>query len=171
MKKICISFVLILIIVLLVIVNAKPDVKEEYLRIHVRANSNSQIDQNIKYKVKDVVVEYLTPYIANCKSKQEAFDMLQEQKTAINRVICVFLAKNGFNYGARTNVCAEKFPTRVYDDLTLHEGVYDALIIELGEGAGDNWWCVVYPPLCFTDTKNVKYKSAIYDIIKHFKNK
>ncbi|MDE7301218.1 MAG: stage II sporulation protein R, partial [Clostridia bacterium] len=66
----------------------------------------------------------------------------------------------------------EKFPTRVYGDLTLDEGVYDALIVELGTGTGDNWWCVIYPPLCFTAANSdVEYRSIIYDIINKFFNK
>lgn len=171
MKKFCISFVLILIIFLLIVTGEKSEVQTEYLRLHIRANSNSQIDQNIKYKVKDVVTEYLTPFVAECNTKEQAKRMLNREKDNINRAIERFLRKNGFNYGAKTRLCEESFPTRVYDDLTLDAGIYDALIIELGEGVGDNWWCVVYPPLCFTDSKNIKYRSVIYDIINKFKNK
>jgi stage II sporulation protein R len=79
------------------------------------------------------------------------------------------LSDNGYYYGARAEIRTENFPTRVYDDLTLEAGVYDALIIELGSGNGDNWWCVIYPPLCFTGgTSSVTYRSVIYDIIKRF---
>ena len=75
----------------------------------------------------------------------------------------------GYNYGARANVRAEEFPVRVYGELTLEAGVYDALIVELGTGKGDNWWCVIYPPLCFTSASaDVQYRSVIYDIINKF---
>lgn len=169
MKKFCISLVFLFIIILLILVGAGENpARAEYLRIHIRANSNSEKDQSIKIAVRDEVVKYLTPYISECNDKEAAIEMLESRKNEINRLIERFLAKNGFNYGARTSVKRESFPTRVYEDVTLEAGVYDALIIELGSGSGDNWWCVVYPPLCFTGTENVRYKSKIYDIIKNF---
>jgi stage II sporulation protein R len=73
-------------------------------------------------------------------------------------------------------VLNEKFPTRSYDGFVLEGGFYDALIIKLGAGEGDNWWCVVYPPLCFleaeyTDGQGIKYKSKIFEIIENWKKK
>ena len=65
----------------------------------------------------------------------------------------------------------EKFPTRVYGEFTLESGYYDAVIVELGEAKGDNWWCVVYPTLCFTGGENVKYSSLILKVIEEFKQK
>ena len=79
------------------------------------------------------------------------------------------LREHGFTYGARASLRQEEFPTRVYEDITLSAGVYDALILELGTGEGDNWWCVVYPPLCFAGGNgNVVYKSKIAEIIRNF---
>ena len=73
------------------------------------------------------------------------------------------------NYRSRAEVRKEYFPTRVYDGATLEAGDYEALIIELGEGTGDNWWCVIYPPLCFTSASaDVQYRSIIKDIIDKF---
>ena len=87
----------------------------------------------------------------------------------IERVAARVLRENGFSYGARASLRREQFPTRVYADATLEAGEYDALILELGSGKGDNWWCVVYPPLCFTSGNgNVVYKSKIAEIIKRF---
>ena len=78
------------------------------------------------------------------------------------------LAKNGFNYKATVAVRNEEFPTRVYEDLTLESGYYDALIVELGRAKGDNWWCVVYPPMCFTGNESgIIYKSKILEIIQN----
>lgn len=168
MKKLGISLALILIIVLSAVVLRGSADKTEYLRIHVRANSNDRIDQDIKYKVKDLVVSYLTPIIENAKSKDEAILKIEQSKSAVNGLIARFLKENGFDYGAKTSLKREEFPTRVYGDLTLEAGVYDAVIIELGEGLGDNWWCVVYPPLCFTDGE-VEYRSVIADFFKRLK--
>ncbi len=168
MKKTCISFGLILIIVLSALLLMKSADETEYLRIHIRANSNSQIDQNIKYKVKDLVVTYLTPIIENAQSKDEAISIIESQKNTVNGLIDRFLCENGFAYKAKTDVRKEKFPTRVYKELTLKEGIYDAVIIELGKAEGDNWWCVVFPPLCFTGEK-VTYYSVIAEFFKRLK--
>lgn len=170
MKKFCISFVFIAIIILLIAIGIPKKSTEEYLRIHIRANSNSQIDQDIKIQVRDEVVKFLTPLLVKCNSKEEMVETLNNNTNAINRLIDKFLQTKGFNYGAKTSIRDEKFPTRCYEDLTLEAGVYDAVIIELGEGAGDNWWCVVYPPLCFSTTSNVTYRSKINEIIENFKN-
>ena len=141
----------------------------EYLRIHVRANSNEQIDQDVKYKVKDEVVKFITPYAAQCVDKQTAIEVISGVLDKIEAVCDRVLKENGFNYTSRAQVRQEEFPTRIYGDVTLEAGIYDALIIELGTGTGDNWWCVIYPPLCFTaGTADVEYRSVIYDIIKKF---
>lgn len=143
----------------------------DYLRIHVRANSNEQIDQNVKYKVKDEVVKFITPYAAQCTDKDKAIELISGILPDIEKVCDRVLKENGFTYSSKASVRAEEFPTRVYGDLTLESGIYDALIIELGSGTGDNWWCVIYPPLCFTSGNgNVQYRSAIMEIINRFKN-
>jgi stage II sporulation protein R len=143
----------------------------EYLRIHVRANSNSETDQAVKYKVKDEVVNFLTPYVASCYDKQTAMQTISTILSDIEDVCDGVLKANGFAYTSTAACRTEQFPTRVYGDLTLEAGTYDALIIELGTGTGDNWWCVLYPPLCFTSaTTSVSYRSLIYDIINKFLN-
>ena len=118
------------------------------LRIHIRANSNEVVDQNVKYKIKDAFVDFLTPLVCECKTKQEAI-----------------------NYSSKVKVTKEQFPTRVYGEYTVPSGVYDSVIVELGTATGNNWWCVVYPPLCFTNftnSSNVVYKSKIMEIINKF---
>lgn len=152
--------------------NGAAQQNNDYLRIHVRANSNEQIDQNVKYIVKDEVVKFITPYVAECIDKPTAIEVMSGILPEIEEVCDRTLKQNGFDYTSRASIRAEEFPTRVYGELTLERGVYDALIIELGTGTGDNWWCVIYPPLCFTSaTTNVEYRSAIYDIINKFINK
>lgn len=144
----------------------------DYLRIHVRANSNSEADQSVKYIVKDEVVKFITPYAAQCTDKQTAIKTVRSILPQIEEVCDKTLSQNGYDYKSKASVREEKFPTRVYGDLTLEEGIYDALIIELGSGTGDNWWCVIYPPLCFTSgTADVRYRSLIWDIINKFKSK
>ena len=177
MKNFCITFfVLIIIIATVVYVNyaangAAVQTETEYLRIHVRANSNEQIDQSVKYKVKDEVVKFITPYAAECVDKKTAIEVLTSVLPDVETVCDRVLRENGFAYASKAQIRAEEFPTRVYGDVTLEAGLYDALIIELGSGSGDTWWCVIYPPLCFTSaTCDVEYRSIIYDIIQKFFN-
>ena len=173
MKNLCITLIFIFIITLTVAADGlsqKPS--DEYLRIHIRANSNESIDQNIKYQVKDCLVKYLTPYIADCKSKRQAEVLLKEKEEYLENTVDNLLKSNGFSYRSNIVVRSELFPTRVYEDFTLEEGFYDAVIVELGKAEGDNWWCVVYPPLCFTGNESgIVYKSKILETIKDFKNK
>lgn len=176
MKKFLAIFAVLAVIVGTVLLATNLPVQgekqTEYLRIHVRANSNSAEDQEVKYKVKDEVVKYITPYIGECVTKNDAIEVMNGLLGGIEQVAEKALLKLGYDYGARASVREEKFPTRVYGDLTLEEGIYDALIVELGTGTGDNWWCVIYPPLCFTSaTADVQYRSIIFDIINKFKNK
>ena len=172
MKKFCITLAFIFIIVLTAVVfSYEKPVQNAYLRIHIRANSDSLADQEVKYKVRDKIVELLTPYLADCGTKAQARAAVCKNLNEINSAAAKTLSDCGFTYGAKSHITSEEFPLRIYGDLTLECGVYDALIIELGQGGGANWWCVIYPPLCFTGEGSgaVKYRSKIIEIIKNFK--
>ena len=173
MKKFCILFVLLFIIILTVCVSAVPKAQSapEFLRVHIRADSNDADDQSVKYEVKDAVVRFLMPVAATCNTKEEAMDKIADILRDIEAVADGVLAARGYGYTCRAKLKREEFPTRVYDGVTLESGVYDALILELGTGTGANWWCVIYPPLCFAGEAtgaNIRYRSAIYDIIAGF---
>lgn len=138
----------------------------EYLRIHIRANSNSEIDQEVKYYIKDVVVTYLSPLVRDCKSKAEAVNVVSSHLDGIEAVVDVALNEKGLGYSSSAKINNEFFPTKSYEELTLESGYYDALIINLGSGSGNNWWCVMYPNICFNEPKNVVYRSKILEIIQ-----
>lgn len=180
MKKVIISiFVALVAVVGFLLIPFKNSTSanisnETYLRIHVRANSNSDEDQQIKYALKDVLVDYLTPILENVETAHQAKIVLNEQLENISNISTDFLKENGFSYSANAKINNEFFPTRSYEDLTLESGYYDALIVELGEAKGNNWWCVVYPPLCFTqkaENGSVQYASIIQEIIERRKAK
>ena len=106
------------------------------------------------------------------KTQKEALVGVEQNLDEISRIATQTLVKKGFSYGARAEIKREKFPTRVYEGYTLPAGEYTALILYLGKGEGDNWWCVVYPPLCFASAEgNPVYKSKIAEIIKNFRAK
>lgn len=147
----------------------KDEYHEEYLRIHIRANSNLNCDQDVKYKIKDAIVDFLTPIISNCNTKEDFEKTLQQNLINIECISDNILAQNNFDYKSRARIDNEYFPVRSYDNLTLENGYYDALIIDLGDAEGDNWWCVVYPPLCFlSSNSDYIYKSRIAEIIKNY---
>lgn len=185
MRKICIIFLLSIIISLTVFgsgafggCSLQSDVdltalrtENEYLRIHIRADSNAADAQAVKYCVRDEVVTYLTPLVAEYQTKTEALRGVREKLDEIAEVADKTLRRKGFFYGATAELTVENFPTRVYGEYVLPAGEYAALILRLGSGEGDNWWCVVYPPLCFAapSGQNIVYKSKILEIIKNFK--
>ncbi len=177
MKNVCIIFLLSIIISLTALgfsggFSGTDWATAEYLRIHIRADSNEREAQAVKYLVRDGIVDYLTPIVASCETKTQAVCDVRAHLDGIKREAEQILLKNGFSYGASVKLTKETFPTRVYGEYTLPAGEYTALIVELGEGKGDNWWCVVYPPLCFAKPTggNVVYKSKILEIIENWKN-
>lgn len=168
-KRITILIIAIIVLSGIGLIFPSGDSNTEYLRIHVRANSNDRIDQEVKICVKDAVVSYLTPFIAECDTYDKAKTLLTSRISYIEQVANKTLLASGFNYTCKASVKNEKFPTRIYNNLELQEGFYDALILELGEGKGNNWWCVVYPPLCFTgEGQNYQIRSKIIEIIRNF---
>lgn len=145
----------------------------DYLRIHIRANSNSDIDQRVKYAIKDAYIEYLTPKIVDCKTKQQVVNLVETEKENLENLADKILRENNFDYVSNVKICSEMFPARTYENYTLESGIYDAVIVELGGAQGNNWWCVIYPPLCFTNysssnLQSIVYKSKIWEIIKQF---
>lgn len=174
MKKVCIILVglsILTAVTILALVLTKGCSPSAYLRLHIRANSNAAVDQDIKYQIKDEVTVYLTPIVANCHTKEQSLQAVQQNLAGIEQLVNSFLKSKGFSYTARAALKTEEFPTRVYDGVTLPAGIYDALIIELGSGTGDNWWCVLYPPLCFAGGiggANLQYRVKIWEIIQSF---
>ncbi len=146
---------------------------EDYMRIHITANSNSTQDQNMKYLVKDAVVEFLIPMLADAEDKSQASEIICQNLDKIEEVVNCVLKNQNVEYLANVNIVEEEMPARAYDDLVLEAGVYESLNIALGEAKGDNWWCIVFPAVCFLDTKNfdnLEYISKIWDIINDVTN-
>ena len=165
MKKFVFIFGLILAIVVGAMFIPAKEVEYDYLRLHIRANSNSKVDQNVKYEIKDKMVEFLTPHLCTVESKDKAIKIIESYSNVMKSLCVNLLLEKGFNYSVNIKISNEFFPTRTYSNTTLESGYYDAVIIELGQAEGDNWWCVMYPPLCFVNknenVKQIKYKSKI----------
>ncbi len=136
---------------------------DDLLRLHVLANSNSSIDQSVKLKVRDEVNAYIESNIKR-STFEEAYEAIGDKLDEISEIAENVLVENGFDYGARARLDNEYFPARQYGDTVIESGYYDALIIELGDGAGDNWWCVIYPPLCYGEDNSFEYKSFFAEL-------
>lgn len=174
MQKGIIAIILCLAIIVCVFTLEKNnDYQNDSIRIHIRANSNSSNDQSLKYMVRDELVAYLTPKLADAETKKQAKKIIKASLNDIVMLAKQIIAENGYNYEVTCNLTEEEFPLRSYQGITYQSGVYEALIINLGSGEGDNWWCVAYPPLCFVpnDGNEIVYKSKIKEIIEEYKEK
>lgn len=129
----------------------QPGIAEEVIRFHVRANSEDPRDQEMKMQVRDTVVAYLQPLLETAKNKTHAKKLLSSRLEEICQVAERTLEKAGSTYGAAVSFGKEHFPRKTYGDCTLPAGNYLAVVIELGDGNGHNWWCMLYPGLCFVD--------------------
>lgn len=123
-------------------------------RLHVVANSDSEEDQNLKYKVRDNLLKYMNSICKDCSSKEEAIRIVYEHKDDFQKIATDTINKEGFNYNVNINIGNFKFPTKYYGDISLPAGLYDALRVEIGSAKGKNWWCVMFPPLCFVDVSS-----------------
>lgn len=126
-------------------------IASEIIRFHVIANSDLDQDQAVKMKVKDAVITALRPKMSKTEDIDVAREELIEQMDFIQEVATQTLRENGFYYGVRVTLEQEDFPIKVYGDITLPAGSYEALCIRLGAAEGHNWWCIVFPSLCYVD--------------------
>ena len=127
------------------------DIADSVFRLHVIANSDSDEDQNLKYIVRDNLLSYMNSICSNCKSKQEAISIVENNKNEFEKIAIQTIKEQGFSYNVKINIGNFNFPTKNYGDISLPSGNYDALRVEIGEAKGQNWWCVMFPPLCFVD--------------------
>lgn len=133
-------------------VNAvSSDIQDSVFRLHVIANSDSSEDQNLKYIVRDKVLEYINSISSNENSKENVISLAKQNIDEIQKIAENTIHENGYDYSVKLNIGNFAFPTKTYGDISFPAGYYDALKIEIGEAKGQNWWCVMFPPLCFVD--------------------
>ena len=133
-------------------VNAiSTDLQKNVFRLHVIANSDSEDDQNLKLKVRDNVIKYMNTLCSKTTSKEEAIEIANAHLNEFKKIALNTIKENGYNYDVDISIDNVFFPTKTYGDISLPEGYYDALRIKIGKAEGKNWWCVMFPPLCFVD--------------------
>ena len=127
------------------------DISDSVFRLHVIANSNSDEDQNLKYKVRDNLLNYMNNICKDCTSKEEAINIVSEHQEEFKQVALETIKNEGYSYDVKIEIGNFEFPTKQYGDISLPAGFYDALKVEIGKAEGRNWWCVMFPSLCFVD--------------------
>lgn len=130
-------------------VKTSEHISNKVFRLHILANSDSTKDQNIKLMLKNYILEN-TQDIIGGKTLDEAIENAKNNTKEITDMCNEYLKSKGFDYKVKVNVVKEYFKTRVYDDFTLPAGRYNSLKIEIGEGKGHNWWCIVFPSVCLS---------------------
>ena len=126
----------------------QDELADKVVRLHVLANSDSEEDQALKLKVRDVVLERATAILEQSADRREAESRLRGELLELERIAAEEIAAEGYNYPVTVELENTDFPTKEYDGFTLPAGEYLALRVIIGEGQGQNWWCVVFPPLC-----------------------
>lgn len=173
MKKLMI--ILSIITIILVSNNTTEDliIPEESIRIRVIANSNSAKDQLIKKIVRDKVESDVTSLLQDIDNIDDARKVVEENVSLINENVEKVLHENNYDSKYKVNFGYNLFPEKKYKGVVYKEGYYESIVITLGEGKGDNWWCVLFPPLCLMETdendlEEVEYKSFIKEIIDKY---
>lgn len=147
-------------------VNAVSEgLSDSVFRLHVIANSDSKEDQNLKYKVRDKLIEYMNTLCKNCSSKQEVIEIANNNVENFKQIAQETIIDEGYSYSVDIEIGNFEFPTKSYGDISFPAGYYDSLRVKIGEAKGQNWWCVMFPPLCFVDvTTGVVPESSKYNL-------
>ena len=130
------------------------DYREKLIRFHVIANSDSEDDQELKLKVRDAVIAYLEPKLEKSSSIEESEEIIKGEYKNLEKISKNIIDENGYTYNVAIGLKYSYFPAKQYSSVVLPAGEYKALKIVIGEGKGKNWWCVMFPPLCFLDEEN-----------------
>lgn len=161
MKKFKRFTILIFLLFIYILISASAytnavcsDISDSVFRLHVIANSNWAEDQNLKYIVRDNVLKYMSSITSGVTSKEEIIEIVYNHLEEFKQIAQDTVYENGFNYEVSVEIGNFEFPTKTYGDVSFPAGFYDALKIKIGNADGQNWWCVMFPPLCFIDVSS-----------------
>lgn len=158
MKKLLHSIILLILLFTFVLITLKSyastiseDLSDNFFRLHILANSDSEEDQKLKLKVRDNIVKYMNQLSYSGLTKQDAINLTNSHLEDFKQIAEETISNEGYNYPISLEIGNFYFPTKNYGNISLPAGYYDALKIEIGEAKGKNWWCSLFPPLCFVD--------------------
>ena len=127
------------------------NLENNIFRLHILANSDTPKDQSLKLKVRDNIINYLENLCINCNSKTEYISIINNNVDNLKDIATQTIIENGYTYSVNIEIGNFYFPTKEYGNISYPAGFYDGLRIKIGEASGQNWWCSLFPPLCFTD--------------------
>ncbi len=152
MKRFLLFFSLVVLICSctsgVLLVHAADKIAAETLRLHVLANSDSDYDQACKLAARDAVLVAMETLTADCSDKIDVMETVYANTEVLRAAALSALQARGCNLPVTVTVCREQYPTRVYETVTLPAGIYDSVQVKIGAADGQNWWCVLFPPLC-----------------------
>ncbi len=131
-------------------VHGEEKIYESVVRLHVLANSDSEDDQALKLKVRDAILSYVSPRVIDSASREEAIEILNGELEKIKKAATKVVADEGYDYSVEVTLTLEDYPTRNYESMSFPSGEYVSLRVMIGEAEGQNWWCVLFPPLCLS---------------------
>ncbi len=152
-KKLLICTIAVLAVALLAglfPVHGESEIYDTVVRLHVLANSDSEEDQALKLKVRDAIIEVVTPAVQDCSSQSEAIAAIGAVMNDICAAAERVIVREGYDYSVRVEIGEEHYPTKNYESCAFPEGEYASLRVLIGEGEGQNWWCCLFPPLCLS---------------------
>lgn len=170
MKKIIIMFVIFFIL----FASVKADnyiIPNEAIRIRVIANSNSDYDQNIKLKVKEMLEIKMYNLLKDIKGVESARNIINNSLLNIENEVKNILGNENYTLGYNISFGDNFFPKKEYKGVTYNEGYYESLVVTLGNGEGDNWWCILFPPLCLMEaeeSEEVEYKFFVQELFEKY---
>ena len=155
------SLIIIFLFILFIFITAKSyassvfnELSQNIFRLHILANSDSEEDQILKLKVRDNVIKYIREISQNYNNKDDIIKITQNHSKEIKEIALSTIKENGYDYNVSIEFGNFYFPTKYYGNISLPSGSYDALRIKIGKAEGQNWWCSLFPPLCFTDVSS-----------------
>ena len=131
-------------------VHGEAEVYDSVLRLHVLANSDTDEDQALKLKVRDSILSASAPIMEGCETREEAIAALTSAIPTLTSAASETIQREGFDYPVRIELCEEDYPTKSYESFCFPSGEYLSLRVLIGDAAGQNWWCVLFPPLCLS---------------------
>ena len=143
------------------------DISNSVFRLHVIANSDSEEDQSLKLKVRDALLEYIENINDDFTSKEEFIEFANSHIEDFKTIAKQTIENEGFSYDVTVEIGNFYFPTKSYGNVTFPSGNYDGLNVKIGESQGQNWWCVMFPPLCFIDNTSCEMDSSSLEILEN----
>lgn len=173
MKKTILIIIIVFSIYYVIGIKANEvlQIPEEAIRFRVIANSNTEYDQQIKYRVRDELQTFMSTLLQNADSIEVSRDIISDNLGEINNKISSVLTRESYNIPYKVNFGLNYFPTKEYKGITYDDGYYESLVVTLGKGEGDNWWCVLFPPLCLLEAEEgteVEYRSFVKEILDKY---